>query len=133
MKSAPVRMPRCSNLCKGEPDGPIPLNPFTEEHEHHQHVKPRPFARARDRFHHKTDEAQFIRLFRRAVCDRVQALFSSVRLRLHSPDGQLKKPTRTLQINYEDVTGIKVNSEVRYAGCTSGTCDRDASPHCAGA
>ena len=28
----------------------------------------------------------------------------------------LKKPTRTLQINYEDVTGIKVNSEVRYAG-----------------
>src|SRR5213076_3254946 len=29
---------------------------------------------------------------------------------------QLKKPTRTLQINYEDVTGIKVNSEVRDAG-----------------
>src|SRR5258708_37799853 len=29
---------------------------------------------------------------------------------------QLKKPTRTLQINYEDVTGIKVNYEVRYAG-----------------
>ena len=28
----------------------------------------------------------------------------------------LKKPTRTLQINYEDVTGIKINSEVRYAG-----------------
>src|SRR5438874_12470844 len=28
----------------------------------------------------------------------------------------LKKPTRTLQINYEDVTGIKVNSELRYAG-----------------
>src|SRR5258705_8767653 len=33
---------------------------------------------------------------------------------------QLKKPTRTLQINYEDVTGIKVNSEVRYAGGQSG-------------
>src|SRR5438046_9513672 len=32
----------------------------------------------------------------------------------------LKKPTRTLQINYEDVTGIKVNSEVRYAGATAG-------------
>jgi ABC-type transporter Mla subunit MlaD len=29
---------------------------------------------------------------------------------------RLKKPTRMLQINYEDVTGIKVNSEVRYAG-----------------
>src|SRR5215472_13582564 len=28
---------------------------------------------------------------------------------------QLKKPTRTLQINYEDVTGIKVNSEEREA------------------
>jgi len=32
----------------------------------------------------------------------------------------LKKPTRTLQINYEDVTGIKVNSEVRYAGAPAG-------------
>src|SRR5437868_9477181 len=33
---------------------------------------------------------------------------------------QLKKPTRTLQIVYEDVTGIKVNSEVRYAGAPAG-------------
>src|SRR5207247_11147659 len=33
---------------------------------------------------------------------------------------RLKKPTRTLQINYEDVTGIKVNSEVRYAGAAAG-------------
>src|SRR5881392_1194104 len=33
---------------------------------------------------------------------------------------QLKKPTRTLQINYEDVTGVKVNSEVRYAGAPAG-------------
>src|SRR5947207_9376886 len=33
---------------------------------------------------------------------------------------QLKKPTRTLQITYEDVTGIKVNSEVRYAGAPAG-------------
>ena len=33
---------------------------------------------------------------------------------------QLRKPTRTLQINYEDVTGIKVNSEVRYAGAPAG-------------
>jgi len=33
---------------------------------------------------------------------------------------QLKKSTRTLQINYEDVTGIKVNSEVRYAGAPAG-------------
>ena len=33
---------------------------------------------------------------------------------------QLKKPPRTLQINYEDVTGIKVNSEVRYAGAPAG-------------
>jgi ABC-type transporter Mla subunit MlaD len=32
----------------------------------------------------------------------------------------LKKPTRTVQINYEDVTGIKVNSEVRYAGAPAG-------------
>src|SRR6058998_3385156 len=32
----------------------------------------------------------------------------------------LKKPTRTLQINYEDVTGIKANSEVRYAGAPAG-------------
>src|SRR4026207_2141824 len=33
---------------------------------------------------------------------------------------RFKKPTRTLQINYEDVTGIKVNSEVRYAGAPAG-------------
>jgi ABC-type transporter Mla subunit MlaD len=33
---------------------------------------------------------------------------------------QLKKPTRTLQIDYEDVTGIKVHSEVRYAGAPAG-------------
>src|ERR1043166_9457201 len=33
---------------------------------------------------------------------------------------RLKKPTHTLQINYEDVTGIKVNSEVRYAGAPAG-------------
>src|SRR5262249_24453107 len=33
---------------------------------------------------------------------------------------RLKKPTRTLKINYEDVTGIKVNSEVRYAGAPAG-------------
>src|ERR1700745_1915055 len=32
----------------------------------------------------------------------------------------LKKPTRTLQISYEDVTGIKVHSEVRYAGAPAG-------------
>lgn len=33
---------------------------------------------------------------------------------------RLKKPSRTLQINYEDVTGIKVHSEVRYAGAPAG-------------
>jgi ABC-type transporter Mla subunit MlaD len=33
---------------------------------------------------------------------------------------RLKKPTRTLQIKFEDVTGIKVHSEVRYAGAPAG-------------
>ena len=33
---------------------------------------------------------------------------------------RLRKPTRTLQINYEDVTGIKENSDVRYAGAPAG-------------
>src|SRR6184192_4651914 len=33
---------------------------------------------------------------------------------------RLKKPGRTLQINYEDVTGVKVHSEVRYAGAPAG-------------
>jgi ABC-type transporter Mla subunit MlaD len=51
---------------------------------------------------------------------------------------RLKKPTRTLQINYEDVTGIKVNSEVRYAGAPAGrvmamrhltATEREASPN----
>ena len=33
---------------------------------------------------------------------------------------RLKKPSRTLQIDYEDVTGIKLHSEVRYAGAQAG-------------
>ena len=33
---------------------------------------------------------------------------------------RLKKSDRTLQINYEDVTGVKVHSEVRYAGAPAG-------------
>ena len=33
---------------------------------------------------------------------------------------RLRKPSRTLQIKYEDVTGIKVHSEVRYAGAPAG-------------
>jgi ABC-type transporter Mla subunit MlaD len=33
---------------------------------------------------------------------------------------RLKKPSRTLQIQYADVTGIKVHSEVRYAGAPAG-------------
>src|SRR5213075_1380469 len=51
---------------------------------------------------------------------------------------RLRKPTRLLQINYEDVTGIKVNSEVRYAGAPAGRVigmrhltakEREASPN----
>src|SRR5439155_22889630 len=51
---------------------------------------------------------------------------------------RLKKPKRTLQINYEEVTGIKVNSEVRYAGAAAGRViamrhltakEREASPN----
>jgi ABC-type transporter Mla subunit MlaD len=51
---------------------------------------------------------------------------------------RLKKPTRTLLIDYEDVTGIKVNSEVRYAGAPAGRViamhhltakEREASPN----
>ena len=33
---------------------------------------------------------------------------------------RLKKPTRTLQIDFEDVTGVKLHSEVRYAGASAG-------------
>lgn len=33
---------------------------------------------------------------------------------------RLQKPARTLQIDYEDVAGIKVHSEVRYAGAPAG-------------
>ena len=42
--------PEVQQFIKGEPDGPIPLNLSQEEHEHYQHVKPRPFHR----FLHKT-------------------------------------------------------------------------------
>ncbi len=33
---------------------------------------------------------------------------------------RLKKPSRTLQIDFEDVTGVKLHSEVRYAGALAG-------------
>jgi ABC-type transporter Mla subunit MlaD len=33
---------------------------------------------------------------------------------------RLKKPARTLQVDFEDVTGVKLHSEVRYAGAPAG-------------
>jgi phospholipid/cholesterol/gamma-HCH transport system ATP-binding protein len=46
--------PEVQQFIHGEADGPIPLNLSQEEHQHHQHVKPRPFVAARHRFHRKT-------------------------------------------------------------------------------
>jgi phospholipid/cholesterol/gamma-HCH transport system ATP-binding protein len=46
--------PEVQQFIHGKPDGPIPLNLSQEEHQEHQHVKPRPFVGARDRFHRKT-------------------------------------------------------------------------------
>ena len=46
--------PEVQQFINGEPDGPTPLNLSQEEHEDHQHVKPRPFVGARHRFHRKT-------------------------------------------------------------------------------
>ena len=46
--------PEVQQFINGEPDGPMPLNLSQEEHEDHQHVKPRPFVGARHRFHRKT-------------------------------------------------------------------------------
>jgi phospholipid/cholesterol/gamma-HCH transport system ATP-binding protein len=46
--------PEVQQFIHGKPDGPIPLNLSQEEHEDHQHVKPRPFMAARGRFHRKT-------------------------------------------------------------------------------
>jgi ABC-type transporter Mla subunit MlaD len=33
---------------------------------------------------------------------------------------RFKKPSRTLQVDFEDVTGVKIHSEVRYAGAPAG-------------
>jgi phospholipid/cholesterol/gamma-HCH transport system ATP-binding protein len=46
--------PEVQQFINGEPDGPVPLNLSQDEHEHHRHVKPRPFVHARGRFHRKT-------------------------------------------------------------------------------
>jgi phospholipid/cholesterol/gamma-HCH transport system ATP-binding protein len=46
--------PEVQQFIHGEADGPIPLNLSQEKHEDHQHVKPRPFVAARQRFHRKT-------------------------------------------------------------------------------
>src|SRR3954470_6791283 len=45
--------PEVQQFINGHPDGPIPLNLSQDEHEHHQHVKPRPLFGARGRFHFK--------------------------------------------------------------------------------
>jgi len=46
--------PEVHQFINGEADGPIPLNLSQDKHEDHQCVKPRPFALARYRFHHKS-------------------------------------------------------------------------------
>jgi phospholipid/cholesterol/gamma-HCH transport system ATP-binding protein len=46
--------PEVQQFIHGEADGPMPLNLSQEEHEEHQHVKPRPWVAARGRFHRKT-------------------------------------------------------------------------------
>jgi phospholipid/cholesterol/gamma-HCH transport system ATP-binding protein len=46
--------PEVQQFIHGEADGPMPLNLSQEEHEEHQHVKPRPCLAARGRFHRKT-------------------------------------------------------------------------------
>src|SRR6202045_3602407 len=46
--------PEVQQFINGEADGPVPLNLSQDEHEHHRHVKPRPFTAARGRFHHKS-------------------------------------------------------------------------------
>lgn len=46
--------PEVQQFINGRPDGPVPLNISQEEHADHPHVKPRPFVRARGRFHRKT-------------------------------------------------------------------------------
>src|SRR5881409_3068706 len=48
------RDPEVQQFIHGQADGPIPLNVSQDEHEHHQHVKPRPFVAARHRFNLKT-------------------------------------------------------------------------------
>src|SRR6266566_2091968 len=50
--------PEVHQFINGEADGPIPLNVSQDEHEHHQHVKPRPFAAAPHRFHRKTTKKE---------------------------------------------------------------------------
>ena len=46
--------PEVQQFINGQADGPIPLNLSQDEHEHHQHVKPRPLIGARHRFHRET-------------------------------------------------------------------------------
>jgi phospholipid/cholesterol/gamma-HCH transport system ATP-binding protein len=45
--------PEVQQFINGEADGPVPLNLSQDEHEHHPHVKPRPFVAARGRLHCK--------------------------------------------------------------------------------
>ena len=112
--------PEVQQFINGRADGPIPLNLSQEEHKDHQHVRPRPFLGGAVPFSSQASMKRnlsdyFVALFVIA-CSVV--LLAALTFALSGY--RLKKPTRTLQINYEDVTGIKVNSEVRYAGAPAG-------------
>jgi phospholipid/cholesterol/gamma-HCH transport system ATP-binding protein len=46
--------PEVQQFINGEADGPVPLNLSQDEHQDHQHVKPRPFVAGRHGFHRKS-------------------------------------------------------------------------------
>ena len=120
--------PEVQQFIKGEPDGPIPLNLSQEEHEHHQHVKPRPFPeRATDSIA-RQDEAQFVRLFRRAVCDRLQRC-SARRARVCALRTTAEKTDANAanQLRRCDRHKSEFRSALRRRA--GGTRDRNASPH----
>ena len=111
--------PEVQQFINGEPDGPMPLNLSQDDHEHHPHVRARPLvcrATLSPQDSMKRNFSDYLVALSVIACSAV--LLTALTIALSGY--RLKKPARTLQIDYEDVTGIKIHSEVRYAGAPAG-------------
>ena len=112
--------PEVQQFINGEADGPVPIESFPGRA---SGVSAHPAASARRRPQPIPSQNTMKRNFSDYLVALAVIACSIVllgALTVALSGYRLKKPSRTLQIDYEDVTGIKLHSEVRYAGAPAG-------------